>query len=237
MANEFRCGDCQFFTCEKQFDKPCQQLGHLETSRGCEKFRPNGKKLKEALQESDNVMDLLAEVVSKVPTSLLHVLSSMLYNEKVTRKFGYRFLQKVYVRSKGVTGADYVNNFSAMYVLEATKNGLRLLSPQGTSHLLKTEFKKGELAGPDIYSLKEWKAFKKTLIDKKKIDDPASKRRKVSQEYLLEDVKQEKTEKTKRKKRYEVNDLVSISKDIERGYATNSRYTKEKHDDSVFTVM
>jgi len=232
--SEFRCGDCRFYSCEKKFDKVCEQLGHLETSLGCEAFKPNVVKLKDALQDTDNTMDLLAQVISKVPTSSLHVLSSILYNEKTTRKFGYKFMQKVYVRYRGQEGANYVSNFMPAYIIEANKTGLRLLSPKGTSSILKLEFKKGELSGPNIYSVSEWKEFKKQLVKNKKLEDPALKRKKISHDYLIEDTT-EKTEVPAKKKKYGINDLVSITLDIERGYVTTGSYKKSKKEKDLYT--
>ena len=227
MKSAYRCGDCRFYSCEKQFDKVCEQLGHLDSSIGCDKFKPNPKKLKDALNETDSVMDLIAELVSKVPASSLHVLSSLVYNEKTTRKFGYRFMQKVYVRYRGVAGADYVSNFMPAYIVEASKNGLRLMSPNGNTHILKTEFKKGELSGPNIFSISEWKIQKRKMLSEDRIEDPALKRKKVSQSYLLEEQQIEKTEESKRKKKYPLNDLVTMTQDIEKGYKISNSYKRK----------
>lgn len=226
--SEFRCGDCRFYSCEKQFDKVCEQLGHLETSVGCEKFKPNVKKLKDSLQETGSSIELLAQMVAKVPSSSLHVLSSILYNDKTTRKFGYRFMQRVYVRYRGLDGANYVSNFMPAHVIEASKAGLRLLSASGNTHILKTDFKKGELAGPNIFSVTEFKKLKQEMVKANKLEDPALRKKKVSQDFLLEDVVPEKSAETKKKKKYAINDLVSMTKDIERGYLTKGTYKKSK---------
>lgn len=225
--SEFRCGDCRFYSCEKHFDKVCEQLGHLETSIGCEQFKPNVKKLKDALQETEGAIGLLAQVISKVPSSSLHVLSSILYNEKVTRKYGYYFMQKVYVRHRGQPSADYISNFMPAYIMEASKHGLRLLSASGNTHILKTEFSRGEITGPNIYSISEWKKLKAKMVAGNKVEDPELRRKKVSQDFLIEDsIPEEKTEKRKKKK-YAINDLVSMADDIERGHITKGSYKKK----------
>lgn len=222
MKSDYRCGDCRHYNCERFFDSVCVNLGHLEGSIGCEQFKPNTKKLKDVLKEEPSALELLADIVSKVPANSLHVLSSLLYNEKTTRKFGYKFMQKVVVRYKG-TGAAYVNNFIHAYVIEASKNGLRLLSPQGNTEIVLMEFTKGELSGPKIYSLREWKILKRHLVSTNKIDDPSLKRKKVSQDYLLEEKKS-----SKEKKEYKINDLVEIVKDVERGVAPSKHFESVK---------
>ena len=222
---DYKCGDCRFYCTEKAFEKPCDKLGIIETAKSCAKFKPAVQKFDDALNESEGALDMLGKFMRKIPSSNLHILSSVILNEKVTRKFGYCFMQKVYVRYRGTQEADYLDNFLPCHIMEATKEGLRLLSHDGKTHILKTDFRKGELAGPNIYSISEFKKFRAAMLRSKKLEDPAHKRRKADFSYLVEESKVEKNEK-----KYTLNDLVTMTRDVEKGYVAKPGYKRERSD-------
>ena len=212
-----------FFCSEKIYEKPCDKLGIIETAKSCPKFKPAVQKFEDALQESEGSLDLLGKFMRKIPSSNLHILSAVIYNEKITRKFGYCFMQRVYVRYRGVAEADYIDNFLPCHIMEATKEGLRLLSADGKTQILRTDFKKGELAGPFVYSIAEFRKLRILMIKSKKLEDPAHKRKKADYSYLIDD-----NAKSAAQKKYTLNDLVSMTRDVERGYLTKNSYKREK---------
>lgn len=218
-----KCEDCRFLCGEKIFAKQCSDLGIASNSKSCEKFMPNTGKLALAMEENGgNIFELLGEVVGRISSNNLVVLASLIANEKTTRRYGYTLMQKVYVRYRGIAGANYVSNFMPMYVVEASKNGLRLISATGKTVMLKTLFKKGESEGPNIYSVKNFSEYKKELKAAKKLVDPAitTKRIRVAPN-IIEDSSNEKETK------YVANDLVRIAKDIESGRKVTQTYRKQ----------
>ena len=229
MKNEYRCNDCRFFCSEKIFEKPCDKLGQIETAKACVKFKPAVQKFEDAVADAESPLELLGKYVANVPTSNLHILGAVILNEKTTRKFGYRFMQRVYVRYRGQQESDYVDNFLPCHVMEATRLGLRLLSANGKTQILKTEFKKGELAGPNIYSVAEFKKLKAQMIKAKKLEDPLHKRRKADLSYLIEEPVAKETDK----KKYTLNDLVAMTRDVEKGFVTKNSYKRERSDSLI----
>lgn len=220
----YTCGDCRFLCSEKAFDKTCDKLGMIETAKACTSFKPNLQKFSTLIEESENTLELLAQFMRRMPTNHLHILASVITNEKNTRKFGYYFMQRVYVRYRGTAEANYVNNFVPCHIMEASRNGLRLLSADGQIHIFKEDFKKGELAGPNIFSQVEFRKHKAAMVKASKLEDPAHKRKKINQSYLIE----EEAPKTTKSVTYTTNDLVTMTQDVERGYIANSTYRKPR---------
>lgn len=234
----YRCTDCRFFAGEKVFEKPCVELGILKTSKSCAKFKPQVKKLKDALVENDgNALMLLAALMTKIPSKSLHVLGSVIHNEKVTRSYGYAFMQRVYVRHNGTSGANFLTNFMPCHIIEASKSGLRLMSASGETFILKLDFEKGEIAGPSVYSINNFKILKAEMIKKGNKIDPATLRKRAVISNLTED----KQDTKPNKKQYVINDLVAMTAELESGRRVSSTYRKpvkqvNQYDGEVFEI-
>jgi hypothetical protein len=217
--SHFNCDACRYFLTERlQTEKhSCSKLGMLEVSHACPKFKPNVRSLDQLIKEQGDTLQVLADLVKQIPASKLHVLSALLYLEKITRKYGYRFMQRVYVRHMGTTSDNYLNNFLPAYVLEANKKEIRFLSRDGQTYYVKTGFTPGELSGPDIFSVKNFKVLKAEMVAKGRLEDPRRKRSKPNSELYVESLNLA-LEKVDTKEKKRIRDLVSLVEDIESGF-------------------
>jgi len=71
-------------------------------------------------------------IISNYGVNELNALASLLLKEKQTRKFGYHFYQKVYVRLQGQVKNNYFSNFVVGHILDATKENVRIVGFNGT---------------------------------------------------------------------------------------------------------
>jgi hypothetical protein len=219
-----KCGDCRFFCSEKIFDRPCDKLGQIEIAKACKRFKPEATKLKDAVLEATGALELLAKLMRKIPSNSLPTLSAHIALESVTRKYGYCFYQRVYCKIRGQAEAYYLDNFEPCFVMEATKAGLVLYAKDANFKYVKTEFKKGELNGPKIFSPKAFAKLRDQMVRDDKITDPKAGMKKIDQSYLI--VKEKAS--TDVKKTVTINDLVSMTQAIEKGIEPRSGYARER---------
>ncbi len=252
-----RCGDCRFHACEKYFEKPCEQLGKLEVSKQCEKFKPDVRALDEFLanQEKSRVLQAIGELTSLIPTSKLHILAAVLYNEKNTRKYGFNFMQRVYIPWRGHNDSLDVVNFKRMFVMEASKKELRLLSSDGKVYYVQYSYKDSLKAEPlyttksysgTVYTVEAFKSLREKLKEKgisiQVVETKYYELRTSHKQYIEVEAKdsEDKDGKAKSKANYDIYDLSTMAREVEKGYIVKSKSYKrkqEENDDSeVFRV-
>lgn len=230
---QLRCGDCSGLTRDVLISGEsvvCSSQGKLKTAKACPKFRPDVFSMDEML-ENDNTLVTLAKTIRSIPDSKLTLVASVILNDQVTRKAGYKLMQPVYVRYRGTARSDYMSNFMTARVLFADKDYVKLVSDTGRVTLT---YVNNGLAGPTIYSVKEFRKIKQSMIDKGRNVDPAHERA-TSKALLSEEgydfklnhngldglvVTMDEVAKAngiKGKKPSGIYDLVSMTADIERG--------------------
>lgn len=110
-------------TCNKQGKKPA----HIS----CDKFTPNSFALADSVEKNGSSIFELADLLRSFGTEQLRTFAAVLLNENVTRKNGYTFLQKVYVRYRGTLARTYLSNFMTARILSADANYVRVCSDDG----------------------------------------------------------------------------------------------------------
>jgi len=182
-----RCGDCVGFKCEKLIPdskEVCSKADKTMTSSTCPHFIADVEPLKPLMKR--DAFDALIAILQEVPTEGLRNLASLLYNEKKTRKAGFHFGQKVYVRYRGSASANYLSNFMIARIMSVTKEAIRLTSQDGKCNL--TFFR--ETNEQHILSVDEFNELRVKMVRKGRLVDPdaerlLSKKLRCEEEYEL----------------------------------------------------
>lgn len=166
QCEKVNCGSCQFHTKDKAFEKPCIELGKLPQARACQSYKPHVQQLLSEPQDVRNTLKI-ADAVRGMGNSDIQVLIGLLLQEKTTRKLGFYFHQKVYVRYRG-TLRNYFSNFLVGYVLYATKEYIMIVGESG-----KTVFRLiNEKDGHSFYTVEQFRVVRQEMSAKKMMVDP-----------------------------------------------------------------
>lgn len=157
------CGDCSGFECEQLLNgKPvCSKGDKIKTSKACPSFRPDVR----AVQKTD--LELIGEVFGKLDKTSLRALSILLHGASKTEKAGLRFMQRVFVRYRGVANRNYISNFMECFVLAADHAYIRLTSLDGRCTLTYNQN-----CFPHIFAEEEFSALKEEMLAKGNLVDP-----------------------------------------------------------------
>jgi len=180
------CGDCSGFADERLLEKcksVCGKADKIETSEACPSFAPAVRKLTPVSQNAN--FEPMVEMIAALPDDSLRVMASILYNEKRTRKAGFFFGQKVYVRYRGANGSNYLSNFMIAHVMYVSNEHYRLMSMDGRCVLTF-----GIQCAPNIFTVEKFAALRQKMLKKNKLVDPdverlLSKRFRAEEEHEL----------------------------------------------------
>lgn len=111
----------------------------------------------------------MGRVFRRMSPNDLQILAAMLLNEKRTRRAGYSFMQKVYIRIAGTSGRNYLNNFVMGYVLDADKAQVRIVSESGQTAVT---LPKGS---PSLYTIEQFEPIRAEILANRRWVDPAVK--------------------------------------------------------------
>lgn len=173
MNKTRQCGSCLHLNLEKAFEAPCSSLGMLPTSAPCNSFKANLHQLSQP-EETFNDLDLFGSVLSKMSASQLAIFCELVSRERITRKYGYRFFQRVYVRYVGASSSNYLSNFMSARVLDCDAQHIRLIGDNDYHAYILLEHVKGKTSS--LFVEKDFNALRKELIASKKFVDPQLKK-------------------------------------------------------------
>jgi hypothetical protein len=165
------CGDCSGLKKEclvPNNSETCCKLGKVGTSKTCQYFMSDHEPLK-VVARTDSFESLIA-MFKDLPTDALRNVASVLYQEHKTRRFGFFFGQKVYVRYRGTLGANYLSNFMIARVLSVNAEFIRLTSDDGRCTLTYTlqVLKEGGV----IYKPNEFSTLRENMMSRGRLVDP-----------------------------------------------------------------
>lgn len=121
-----QCGSCSFLTREKIFEQKCLDLGKLPSSKACRSHTADVFSLIDNYSNID-LLEALASIIHGFNASDLKILAAIALSEHITRKAGFHFFQKVYLRIKGGASEDFFSNFVSGHVLDADKERVRVV--------------------------------------------------------------------------------------------------------------
>lgn len=165
--HQLNCGSCLYLNRERCFERRCSDLGKLPTNKACGTYKPDMFTLVGSGQKIDR-MHKMAEAVHGMTATELQTLGAVLHAERNTRKAGWKFMQKVYVRYTGASNRNYLSNFLVGYVLYADKEYVRIVGESGKMFLsvLNTD------EGTTLYTVAKFKEVREAMQANKKFVDP-----------------------------------------------------------------
>lgn len=231
------CGSCQFHTKEKAFDKPCIELGKLPQAKACQSYKPHVQALLTQEKDVRNTLQI-AQAVRGMSNPDIQVLIGLLLQEKTTRKQGFYFHQKLYVRYRG-TLRNYFSNFMVGYVLYSTKEYIMIVGDSG-----KTVFRLiNEPNSNSFYTVEQFRQMRAEMSAKKMFIDPQidkdnasmyAKQGSVTPVDMIEEDMLRSRSVSKVGKKYidTPDDVVTMVRRAERGRVADRMYgAKRKSDD------
>jgi len=250
------CGECVGFKCEKliaENKQVCSKIDKTSTTKACTHFIADPKPLQPIMKRDS--FDALVALIQEVPDDALRSLASMLYNEKKTRRTGYFFGQKVYVRYRGAANADYLSNFMIARVMSVNSEYIRLTSQDGKCNL--TFLKKN--CQDHILSTEDFNAVRTRMLARGRLVDPdvarlIAKKLRCEEEYELNMTnesaggqittidtvfKENKLPRRKAKKTIDLVDLVNgmmAGHEVRRDAKTYTREQRGKGGDTIIAV-
>lgn len=162
------CGDCSGFKDERLLDScksVCGKADKITTSEACPSFAPAVRQLSPVTQKRS--FEPMVEMIAELPDDSLRVLASILYNEKRTRKNGFFFGQKVYVRYRGANTSNFLSNFMIAHVMYVSNEHYRLMSMDGRCVLTY-----GIQCKPNIFTVAQFADLRAKMLKKNKLVDP-----------------------------------------------------------------
>lgn len=227
------CGDCIGLTREALLageSEPCNKQGIKAAHKACPSFRPDSFQLRSIVEDEGNVLSELGAIFRNFDQRQLRVMGAVLLNEGTTRKHGFTFYQRVYIRYRGTARSDYLTNFMTARILTADKDRVRVCSDDGK--VIFTYDNTGDL-GPSIYSVDAFDEVKQKMIKQGRIKDPevarqtskALRPKELDFDLKLQtngvlggipDISDVARRNKVKKSKSEIVDLVSIAQDIER---------------------
>ena len=166
ISSNMRCGDCSRLECERLTNNFCIEEGRLPTSKACGHFSPNFFPVAQDEQAMES-LDQFAACIEGMGTKALRVVAGILLREPVTRKHGYRFLQKVFVRYQGSSSDNYLSNFCIAYVIDADKQRIRLVG--ASNRVVVTLYR----PSTSIYTESQFAKMRKEMREAQRLVDPA----------------------------------------------------------------
>lgn len=223
------CGSCANLNREKVFEAKCSELGKIPTSRACRSHAPDAFTM---IQDQETRLTSLVDmgrVFRRMSPNDLQILAAMLLNEKRTRRAGYSFMQKVYIRIAGASGKNYLSNFVMGYVLDADKEQVRIVSESGQTAVT---LPKGS---PSLYTIEQFEPIREEIFANKRWVDQDAKAdaARISSRIIADldqadvrgDLDTKNTKRKKIKKVKQTEDLVTFVAKMTRGVIS----TKKAH--------
>jgi hypothetical protein len=231
------CGSCTFLLREKVFEERCSELGRIPTSKACGSHAPDVFSLvgdEDRLQNLETIGTLMAQLSNND----LQILGAMFIREKQTRKNGFHFREKVYIRIRGASNRNYLSNFAVGYVLDATKETVRVIGESGATTISAINDKDSDT----LYSVKRFNELRRKMIeagnrtDPDMLDEQQRLEQKAKYSSVLpidEAVNAGIIDKKEAKRKNPKDDLVSLVSRLGRGHLKRRKEESEQPSKSV----
>ena len=218
------CGSCLFLNNDKIFERKCGELGKLPTSKGCGSHRSNPFLL---IGDSSKLHRLqqLSTAIRDMSNNELQALAALLNAERHTRKYGWKFYQRVYIRYTGSGNANYFSNFAVGHVVYADKDTVRIVGNSGKMLVSAIN----EKTGTTVYTVERFKELSAEMTKKRQFTDPSFQSTGVIRAPAkLDDVLGDDRPLSKKliKSKTKADDLVSIVAKMSMGFGLKTRNSR-----------
>lgn len=160
------CGSCRYLQTDRLDKEPCIAKGKIVTSKSCTQHSPDVFPLLRSASHVQSDLSKIADVVGNMGTKQLETIAAIMLRVRVLKRFGYKFYQKIYVRTQGKD--DYVSNFGVAYIIDAEKEFIRVVGDKGTSYTLMNEKE-----GSTYYTVERFQPIRKAMLEGKLFVDPS----------------------------------------------------------------
>ncbi len=167
LKKQLNCGSCSGLTRNPVLETRCADLGKLPTSRACGSHNPDVFTLAGG-EERVSLLLPLAEIMARMKPNDLQIMASLMLEEKTTRKNGFKFKQKVYIRVQGDAASNYMSNFAVGYVLDATKEHVRVMGESGSLAITFLNDRDSNT----LYTVERFNEIRRAMVAAKAFDDP-----------------------------------------------------------------
>jgi hypothetical protein len=123
-------------------------------------------------EEKYNKVEQIALALQGMKDVEIEALARVLDSVRKTRKHGYAFFQRVFVRYTGVAGSNYISNFAACRVIYSDKEYVRLISESGKTFLTLINEKNNSA----ILKPEEFVELRRKMLAERKFVDPKEQR-------------------------------------------------------------
>lgn len=226
------CGDCSGFTYDKLIGGKqktgCKtEFGKTENCEACSKFAPDARQLEGFVGSTG--FEAMTNLIASIDGKNLKILAALIRAEATTRKHGFAFGQKVYVRYRGRANADYLSNYMSAYVVFVNKNYLRLVGKDARCVLTYTRDSMPTMLTPD-----DFEPLRRQMEAKGRRVDPDVMTTTVKRLRHIEEIELDMVEDSKagnittidtvfrenkgKRTKSEVFDLVGVVADLMKGY-------------------
>lgn len=162
------CGSCAGLSRERVFDAKCIELGRIPTSKACTRHVPDAFSLMQDQESRVTSLIDMGKVFRRMSPNDLQILAALMMNERKTRKAGFSLMEKVYIRVTGQSGRNYMGNFAMGYVLDATKETIRVISENGTTAIVLPNEKNSS----NLYTVQRFAPIRAEIAKDRKWVDP-----------------------------------------------------------------
>lgn len=209
------CGSCSGLNRDRIFEERCVTLGRLPSSKSCGSYVPDVFALVNQEERIGSLQDI-ADLMNQMGNTDLQILGALMLRERQTRKHGWKFYQRVFIRIRGESNANYLSNFAEGYVLDANKDTVRVIGKNGAIAVSAINDPSSET----IYTVARFNKLREKMLAEGHRYDPA---------LLTEE------ERLKRKAKYGA--VVALDQAIEQGIVDKkSVKSKQAKDDLVAFV-
>lgn len=163
------CGSCLFLNRDKVFQHKCSELGKIATSKACASHKADAFQVIGS-EQAVSRLSHMSSAMRDLSVAQLQAMAALLLGERTTRKHGWRFYQRVYIRMSGSASSNYLNNFAVGYVVSADKEYVRIVGESGKTMI-------SALNDPDsttVYTVARFKPLREEMVKNKQFHDLTS---------------------------------------------------------------
>jgi hypothetical protein len=150
----------------------CNNLGSIDTTPGCLDYAINPFVLKDYI----SVLKPLSEVLRVMPLTVLPMFYEIIAQEKVLRRRGFYFMEKVAIKYYGSAADKYISNYVVAHVFSSTDEGVLVISKSGIRMFVLKE---------NVIKFALFLEMRRDLKEAGKNVDPTIKMRSVKQKLAL----------------------------------------------------
>jgi hypothetical protein len=207
---------------ERVFEAKCSDLGRIPSSKSCSRHKPDAFTLMQDQEERVTSLVDMSRVFRRMSPNDLQILAAIMLNERKTRKAGFSFMQKVYIRVQGAGGRNYLSNFAAGFILDADREWVRVVSETAKTAVMLPNEKNSN----SLFTVEQFRPIRTEIFEKKNFVDPeiALGEEKIQRSIINLDQADDRglfdtpiSSRRKIKKTKEKDDLVSFVAKLNRG--------------------